>query len=201
MKSINLKLAVIFLCIFYSCNSEPDINEEKVAVSSKIFSYDTLQFDVSKPEGFKRIRMLDKDSNLVKVWITKWADDGSVLKSYSEYSAGKLLFEIDSTFNNENGLVKLRRKIGKSVEYEEYRFNNSGNIMYKELGLITGGGFRIYQRKLETDWHYYLIIDGIPPVKTDISPQEYIEAENLFRKRLLEEELPVRLVNFIQSDN
>lgn len=153
---------------------------------------DTLQYDVGKQDGFQRIRLLDKKGNIQKVWSTNWKEEGVKKKQYSEYSKKDIRkFQIDSTFDNNNNLIKLERKIGDTIEGEEYEYDSNGQINRKEISIHLKNDYIIFQKWYDEDWVYSAIVDGHPPKRISIEENEFIEAENVFNSRAKKLGLPI----------
>jgi hypothetical protein len=169
-----MKNLLIVLFFFLSLN---------ITYSQKI---DTLQFDIGKEGGFRRIRELDLNDVIRKVWITNWRENEIIEKSFSQYdSNGKEITDVDSIFDSNNNLIEFDRKIGETIEGDHQEFDKYGTLIRRDISLHINGQYIIFQKYYNDGWSYRSIIDGDPPDYIPINEERFEEAVKIYNDRLL----------------
>lgn len=147
---------------------------------------DTLQYDVGKDGGLRRIRELSSKGEIRKVWFTKWKENGKIQKSFSRYnSKNQIITQVDSLFDKHNNLIEIKRQIGDTIEGDQQTFDNSGKLKQRDISLFINNKYLIFQKYYSNGWKYRSIIDGHPPDYIMINKERFQEAVKIYNDRLL----------------
>lgn len=145
---------------------------------------DTLQHDVGKGGGFRRIRQLDEAGRIRKVWFTNWKKDGTYTSEYTEYdSKDKRVSKIDSTFARRGQLIGLQRYIGDSIESEKMEFSQQGELTKKFVSLWIDRKYIVYRKFKNGSWNYSALLDGDPPKAVHATESDFVRAEEIFAQK------------------
>jgi hypothetical protein len=148
--------------------------------------YDTIQFDIGKEGGFRRIRELSLNNEMRKVWITNWKENGIIEKSFSQYNSNnQKITDIDSVFDNSGNLIEIERKIGETIEGDHQEYDKDGRLVGRSISLYINDKYIIFQKYYNNGWSYRSIIDGTPPDYIIINEERFEEAIKIYNDRLL----------------
>lgn len=150
-------------------------------------TFDTVAYDVGKEGGFKRIRELNTKGELRKVWTTDWTTDGLIKKGYYQFNTNnERVTSIDSVFDKHDNVIRIERKIGDTIEGDNQEFDNSEQLIRRDISLFINNKFLVFQKyKIDGEWNYRTIVDGNPPDYIPINKERFEEAVKIYNDRLL----------------